>query len=689
MRRLVAACGMVWMWGCAWAAGPTFQELMDPAQFPEAQYGMKVEGATEYKRVVHITTTGADIEIDAAAGTVSLGQRLGHIRPVAVLRIGRPLDRVAVTHRGEGFARVTSEQPRLTIRVNGDSLMLLHAHEPLRVAVESAIVPAWNASWKTNHLVVDEWGGFGLYCSDLTLDDRFDPLEPNVADYTLPADAVLCAGVCPPKAYDWKRSLHEQVNWHWSDKTGYPNDEDLRAWQPYGNVVLLQSEVMLWKDWNLDFVPRLGIDEFARVRKTIHDMGMKFIVYTSPFYFLKGTSQEKQAVNDKPGVCPGAIVNGENMPLFLEAIARVMRDLEPDGLYFDGQYMENPAGLYALARHARRTVGENGILEWHSTTELGGWGSQMYMPQADAYTDIQLRGEGQDALYGGFDYLRFFVSGYNINNCIGVLCNNSGKPVTPSLLDTLMQTNTRLHTLVGNPALREFINTDYRPRLTPDLRAAVDRLVDERQANVAQKTESMRVFLQGPAWKEPPVLALEFDAMPDAETFVSPANETPFSIAGGALHVRAHASTYAYLRVPVNRHATGFVAKIRQGTDGGMSWGPSAMIRWSNGDGLRIGTRPSELQADVMGTQILGPAYDPKSWVWLRARWNDTAGIIEYSNDGTAFARFFTFFRANGENDSVAELLVGKVPYNGNPQDHSDPGGAGECDIDWVRLLDK
>jgi len=57
--------------------------------------------------------------------------------------------------------------------------------------------------------------------------------------------------------------------------------------------------------------------------------------------------------------------------------------------------MENPAGLYALARESRAIVGEQGILEWHSTTELGGWGSLMYMPQADAYTDIQLRGEAR------------------------------------------------------------------------------------------------------------------------------------------------------------------------------------------------------------------------------------------------------------------------------------------------------
>lgn len=44
------------------------------------------------------------------------------------------------------------------------------------------------------------------------------------------------------------------------------------------------------------------------------------------------------------------------------------------------------------------------------------------MPHADAYVDIQLRGEGEKHLYGDREFLRFFVSGCSINNCIGALC---------------------------------------------------------------------------------------------------------------------------------------------------------------------------------------------------------------------------------------------------------------------------
>jgi len=474
--------------GGAYAAAPTFQELMDPSQFPEAQFGMKVLSVAHKGARIRVVTTGAIVNVDERKGNIEFEQRIGHLRRVAMLHLGKALTGVHIAQQGEGFALITVDAPKLAIRINGDSLFMLHAHEAISVDVERKIAPAWNVSWKANHLIVDEWGGFGLYCSDLEIDDHFDVAKPVVAKYSLGADSVLAVGVCPPKAYNWDRSFELQVIWHWSAENAYPPDKELLSWKPYGNVILLQSEVMLWKDWNLDFVPRLGLDEFVRVRETIHGMGMRFIVYTSPFYFLKGTSQEKQAVNDKPGISPGAVVNGENMQLFLEAITRVMNDLKPDGLYFDGQYMQNPAGLYALARHARKIVGEKGILEWHSTTELGSGGSLMYMPQADAYTDIQLRGEGQDATYGDFDYLRFFVSGYNINNCIGVLCNNSGREMSAEMLDSLLQANVRLHTLIGNPKLRDLVKDKYRPRLTAELRDTVGRMVDEREKKVSKRT---------------------------------------------------------------------------------------------------------------------------------------------------------------------------------------------------------
>ena len=679
-------------------AAPTFQELMQPERFPEPQRGMVVELAEMEGGSIRVRTTGATIEIDTLSGEIRFAQRIGHKHPVAVLRLGQALEGASLTHRGPGFARVTFREPALAIRVNGDSLCMLHVEQPLSIAVERKIDVAWHSSYQNNHLMADEWGGFGLYCSERDLDDRFDPYLPTVATVPLPADAVLWLGVCPPKPYDWKRSLADNVVWHWTRGDAYPADDVLRSWKPHGNIVLLQSEVKLWKDWNLNFVPREGAEEFARVRRTLHDMGMRFIVYTSPYYFLRGTALEPRAFNSFEGFksWPPGTPTGENMGLFLLAIRRVMSEYKPDGLYFDGQYTHNPAALYALARSAREIVGEDGILEWHSTHALGS--KECYLPHADAYVDFVLRGEGRGGRYADFEYMRFFVSGYNVSNSIGVVCNNGPPGLTRELAKSVVEANARFHTLAGwtqNETTMQILDEEYTSKLTPALEETVDREVDRRQALVAQKTVAMqaeRETLARPAQFGKPAYALSFDGLPEGEHHVSAANGESFSVRDGALRIRGHAHTFAYITIPLNdlKRVTALEVKICQGSDGGQSWGPAAMLRWPSGAEVRLGTRSGgTLQADVNGQQQYGSQHDPSAWIWLRARWLSTSGVIERSTDGITFETLWAFEQGTAFDGPPTELLIGKVPYNGQPRDNSVIGSVGECEIGQVWLFAK
>ncbi|MBI3920819.1 MAG: hypothetical protein HY318_05315 [Armatimonadetes bacterium] len=678
-----------------WSAAPTFQQLMDPALFPKPQRGMVVESARITGNRMEVTTTGATFRMEMNRGELTCTQRLGHRRSVVRLHLSRPLQKGHLTHHGPGFARATFEAPKVTCRVNGDSLFMLHAHEPITVTVERLLLPAWESSFHNNHLIVDEWGGFGLYCSEEALADQYDPYADTVARYDLPADSVLWVTVFPPKPYDWKKSFKDNVIWHWSNQLGYPTDDDLRSWKDHGKTVLLQSEVMLWKDWNLDFVPRLGADEFARVRTTLHDLGMRFIVYTSPYYFLKGTALEGQAMNsfeNFKGWPPGN-ATGENMEHFMEAITRVLKQYQPDGLYFDGQYIDSPAALYALARQTRALLGENGILEWHSTAALG-YGL-CYLPQADAYVDFVLRGEGQQSQYGNFDYMRFFVSGYNLHNSIGVLCNNGPPELSSELAASVLRANARLHTLasaIPNEKIMEVLREDYRARLNPQLRAVVDREANQRQALVTAQAQRRKAELAAlkadPAWGKP-TRQIGFDALPEGKQVVSPQNPSPFRVLDGELLVRGHAHTYAFLSLPVSGKAHGLVLRLRQGTDGGMSWGPGVLLRFTNGAALRLGTRSDgKLQADVMGSQLYGGSYEPVDWVWLRARWLERWGVIERSSDGTHFEKVWTFEHGGTFSGEMKELLLGKVPYNGEAQDFTEIGGEGECEIGQVLIYE-
>ena len=173
-------------------AAPTYQKLMDPSVFPDPQRGMVVEAVHSAKDSIRLRTTGAEIHIHPRDGEVRLRQRIGHQREVAVLNTGCAWEGVEVTHSGSGFARITVQRPSLTLRINGDSLFMLHAHEALTASIEMRIAPAWDSSFGVHHLIADEWGAFGIYCSDSTIDDHYDPYASTAATYlSFPKTRVL------------------------------------------------------------------------------------------------------------------------------------------------------------------------------------------------------------------------------------------------------------------------------------------------------------------------------------------------------------------------------------------------------------------------------------------------------------------------------------------------------------------
>ena len=673
---------------------------MAPECLPEAQRGLLVEGAALRDGALEVITTGAQLRLDLATGSCTFRQRIGHPREVLQLHItGGVKAAPLITHAGPGlaFARFTS--PRFDLRANGDSLFMLHAHEPLQLTVARSIETGFFSSYKAHHVLFDEWGGFGLYCSQAEIDDRFDPFAPVTARYDLPADAVLWIAICPPKPYDWEKSVRDQVVWHWSNKQAYPPDEALTAWAAQGNIVLLQSEVMLWNDWNLAFEPRNGPAEFARVREATRRLGTRFIVYTSPYYFLRGTNKQSAAMNSFENFTnwPSGTAQGENIDLFLVEIARVMRVYRPDGLYFDGQYLENPAALYLLARRARAIVGEQGILEWHSTNALGP--ELCSLPAADAYVDFILRGEGRDALFGDDRYLRYFVSGYNVHNSIGVICNNT-RPPTADFVQRLVAVNGRMHALAGwlNDAKLTALLGDYRALLTDAgaLRARVDTGVDQRQSRlpgqVAAQMAEHRALATDPAWDEP-CLRERWPTLDGWRTVVSPLNPQALAATPDGLQITAKAHAFAFAERLMERPLRGFEVKIRRGTDGGMSWGPGVFLHWSDGRFLRVGLRSDGLvQADISGDQrVAGLPGDrlftrPDEWIWLRARWLDRSGTIECSFDGRTFTRVWSFEHGGTFLPPVGRVAVGKVPYNGRPDDHPQAGDSGTCTIGSVEF---
>ena len=135
------------------------------------------------------------------------------------------------------------------------------------------------------------------------------------------------------------------------------------------------------------------------------------------------------------------------------------------------------------------------------------------------------------------------------------------------------------------------------------------------------------MLAEPPKWDRPAV-ALEFGEMPEGERLVSPANEDPFAIANGALVVTAKAHTYAFIKVPLVGHVSGFEARLRLGSDGGQSWGPGVLVEMEGAARIRVGLRSDGMaQLDVLGGQRVGGQHSTHvdgRWAHLRARWLDT-----------------------------------------------------------------
>ena len=92
------------------------------------------------------------------------------------------------------------------------------------------------------------------------------------------------------------------------------------------------------------------------------------------------------------------------------------------------------------------------------------------------------------------------------------------------------------------------------------------------------------------------------------------------------------------------------------------------------------------LQCDILGNQQHGGEYNPTQWVWLRVRWRGTCGVVERSNDGEVYERLWTFEETGALAGTTAQLLIGKVPFNGEPQDFPEAGPVGKCAIDFVEV---
>lgn len=460
------------------------QDLLNPARFPKAQYGMSVESATN-SFTSTVVTTGAEFLIKKNLNIIECYQRIGNHRLLATIRlVAGVLNNVTLTFQDTGA--VIYSGGGTTVRINGDSLIMIspNKHGPLKA--ELAFTPDFHNTYQGNYNFFDPDGGISFFehakCPSTTFQAKTDPIYVT---WAWTAGNVFWACVSPPKQYDWNAPTYNKTIVHGSsvDMYMYPSDYQIALWHKYNlaDIIYLHYEPM-WVHWNLDLTPK-DPENLRRVCRAAHENNMKVIVYASPYYFIKDTPAEPNA-NPDPHYPVGWTI-GSNAFLYMQYATKIIRDYGVDGLYWDSMYqwVGALATNYWLTRATRELIGDNNPLEYHATTDIIGptVHTGPVCPVQHAYCSVIYKGEGEENLSSP-SYIRYIASTYNVSNSIAVACFVN-TPITYEQFDRLFKNNVHFHL----PWHWMYSNDDeiYRQHYWPRLNA---QLKDEILDDLTQRT---------------------------------------------------------------------------------------------------------------------------------------------------------------------------------------------------------
>ncbi|MCU7494291.1 MAG: T9SS type A sorting domain-containing protein [Ignavibacteria bacterium] len=192
-----------------------------------------------------------------------------------------------------------------------------------------------------SHVFMDEYGGFGVYLLDNEKENYkvVSGTERYVEYYVTPGK-IFWSAFFPPKSYDftanfngstpqkmaqstwlsyvkfdrpngyrlidepaWSNTMDHPENTFWFENESHTNtltgdrgyfDSFFNNPRLENGVFVYFGDMALWKDWQFEYVPRnsWGSNRFNllnAVGDDLHSKNIKFLVYTSPQYFLLGS----------------------------------------------------------------------------------------------------------------------------------------------------------------------------------------------------------------------------------------------------------------------------------------------------------------------------------------------------------------------------------------------------------------
>lgn len=375
----------------------------------QALLGMGVERAETRDGDIEVLTPGTYVRLEAD-GTLRCYQRIGAERELISCKLPNHLAPWQLLKRTPFRSVLQGNGLRLTIQ--GDSVIIFAPQQHLRLTFTGHFKPRYIQEVKGNRLLLDPLGGCGFFGIPArpTEVKGIDQDNWSLSGHLARWDELWVA-LCPPRKRDMDK-YYESVAHESSREEPYPSNEIIRSDAQYCKVFTLHegwaADAPEWAEnppgaaykhpmpWASDHPVPADPDELARVRDEARRLGMKVVVYYSPYY--------------------------SNAPDLLAEMRRIIDEYDVDGLYFDGWcgHREDFRPAYHMIRQARGLLRER-LMYLHSSTEPFGT-CRVYLPFVYAYADYVLSGEaGRDGLERE-EFLRYTISGYQTSNTVGLWC---------------------------------------------------------------------------------------------------------------------------------------------------------------------------------------------------------------------------------------------------------------------------
>jgi len=375
----------------------------------QALMGMGVESVEADEKGFDVLTPGARVSLDSS-GELVVEQRIGARREI--LRSHLPAHLSPWVLRGRTPFRCLLSGVGMDLTIQGDSVLIFSPQQNFKLAFEGLFEARYSAEHRGNRLLLDEDGGCGFFAIPQRPSAIDDSTNPWRLGFHMARWDELWVSVCPPRERNAKR-YSQSIAHEGSIQHPYPSDELIRDASQHCQILAIHEawakDAPPWaqnppgsdyrhpKPWETDQHVPADMEEFLRVQRTAHDLGMSLVVYLSPLY--------------------------SNAPNLLAEMKRVLDEYDVDGLYFDGWsgVREDFRRHYRLIREARALLGER-LLYLHSSTEPFGT-SRVYLPFVYAYADFVLSGEAGRFDLETEDFLRYNVGQYQISNSVGMWCH--------------------------------------------------------------------------------------------------------------------------------------------------------------------------------------------------------------------------------------------------------------------------